>query len=618
MKLAVYRWLGANAGDEAAQRGLEDAFGPDVEWTSIDIWEPVERALAVVNGCDGLVVGGGTIVGNIATWLIDNGAAARIRVPIGMFGTGIRDEGQTALADDVARQIAALLARTHPRGVRGPLSVELLRASASACPPVTVAGDTALLLDPRPYDTGAGDGRSGIGVNLRVRRDGGEARTLEMFRSYFEGAGRAVRDDVRFFACDREWDFRAADALWAPVEPYRDLTTFLRWIASRRLIVSERLHGAVLAHVLGIPAVLVAYERKCWDYARSIGLVTSCVAPGDTRGFAAAIDDAVADLRQARPTIERLARDTRATVDAFRVRVARARTRRPASIPADTPRRPGDGRTLIGLLMIRDEEDMLAEALRNHARFCDPIFVLDGSQGVSQALTRRILATSPNVREYWRDADTGLPLPLTDGARQFLLERARSAFGRGNWYALLHGDEIWGEDPRPHLDLMPPDRDVMAVRFHHFFPHTSQRHTWDYGAPASPDRSIEALAEWYMLPPISEDRIFWDAGHADYDATRHSRTVPPGLDAWQSECVVKQYNYRSPEQAVARARQRKRDGWQTNHYQHLLAGPDEFFRDTLEMPDGHWAASVPIGAGIATNTQVHPLGVWSATAPRRR
>lgn len=164
---------------------------------------------------------------------------------------------------------------------------------------------------------------------------------------------------------------------------------------------------------------------------------------------------------------------------------------------------------------------------------------------------------------------------------------------------------------------MPSDCDVMAVRFFHFFPHTSQRDTWNFGSDDSRERSIEALARWYMLPPISEQRVFWDAGRADYDPTRHSRTVPLGLETWQSECVVKQYNYRSPEQATARARQRTRDAWQPNHYRQMLEGPDEFFRESLETADGKWAESVAPGAGSATNTQARPLKVWHDVAGPR-
>lgn len=613
MRLAVHRWHGVNAGDEAAQWALAQAFGDDVDWVSLDLWEPTERAIETVNACDGLVVGGGTILGNIGTWLLRADVASALRVPIGLFGTGIRDEGRPTIDDAFRVPLAALFARAHPRGVRGPCSVELLRTAGAGCPAAEVMGDSALLLDPStipPSD------RDGIGVNLRVRRDGAEQETLAMYRRYFDGPGRALAPAVRFFACDREWDPRAAAAVWGPIEPYRDPAHFLAWIGARRLVVSERLHGAILAHVLGVPAVLIAYERKCWDYARSIGLVTSCVAPGDDRGLATAIANAAADLTQAQPAIARRRQALHDAVGAFRTRVERSSRRRPVQLPAAVPPRPGDGRTLIGLLMIRDEEDVLAETLRNHVRFCDAIFVLDGSEGAAQRATERIVSSCPAVREYWRDGDLGLPLPLRDGARQFLLERARDRFGRGNWYAILHGDELWGDDPRPYVSAMPADCDAMAVRLYHFFPHPSQRATWNYGTDDASAVAIEDLAVWYMLPPIGEHRVFWDAGHADFDAARHSCTVPQGLRPWQSECVVKQYNYRSPARAVTRARQRARDAWQRNHYQHLLAGADGFFRETLEMPDAHWAASVPLGTGVATNTGVRPLPVWRNDADR--
>jgi hypothetical protein len=262
---------------------------------------------------------------------------------------------------------------------------------------------------------------------------------------------------------------------------------------------------------------------------------------------------------------------------------------------------------LIGLLMIRDEEDVLEETLRNHIRFCDEILVLDGTEGEGQQSSERAARACAQVREYHRDRDSGLPLPLRDGARQFLLERARSLYGRGNWYALLHGDEIWPEDPRRFLSFMPAVCDAMRVRLYHFFPHTSQRDSWDF----RPGRSIEQLATWYMLPSIAaEARIFYDGGESNFDVNRHSRTVPIGVNLSQSECVVKQYNYRTPQQAARRAAQRTRDGWQTRHYSHLLGDEASFFCDSLERPDQPWENLVPIGTGIATHVGVRPLPVW--------
>ncbi len=261
---------------------------------------------------------------------------------------------------------------------------------------------------------------------------------------------------------------------------------------------------------------------------------------------------------------------------------------------------------LIGLMIIRDEEDMLAEALRNHARFCQTIFVLDGTTGDGQRTSQAICESVPQVLEYWQDHETGYTVPLRDGARQFLLDRARERFGCAWWYAILHGDEIWGEDPRPYLERGTFNHNAVMVDLYHFFPHTSDRHTWRY---AQGD-SIEDVCTWYMLPPIPENRLFWDSGAHAYEVGRHSLTIPVGLESSPSHLVVKQYNYRTPEQAHRRAVHRRRAMWQSNHYEHLLEGPAGFFVESLGEGGLKWGWSVPTGGGQPTNIVCNPLPTW--------
>ena len=261
---------------------------------------------------------------------------------------------------------------------------------------------------------------------------------------------------------------------------------------------------------------------------------------------------------------------------------------------------------LIGLMMIRDEQDMLAEALRNHVRFCDAIFVLDGTQGDTLRTSRDICLAFPQVVGHWQDDEAGHKLPLRDGARQFLLERARERFGLNHWYAILHGDEIWSEDPRLHCTPAQPDLHGIAVNLYHFFPHISQRDSWSFHA----GDSIEALAQWYMLPPIPEHRLFWDSGSYDYVFDAHSRTIPSGMPWRQCNIILRQYNYRTPEQAHRRAVERKRQHWQENHYQHLLDGPAGFFVNTLAQHGMTWAHAVPVGGGRASNVSADPLPAW--------
>lgn len=260
----------------------------------------------------------------------------------------------------------------------------------------------------------------------------------------------------------------------------------------------------------------------------------------------------------------------------------------------------------IGLLMICDEQDMLEEALRNHSIFCDFIFVLDGTTGEGQKESERICRNCPSVAGYWADAETGYPQPVKDGARKFLHEKARERFGVDNWYVVLHGDEIWGDDPRVIIEKAGQAKEGIAVLLYHFFPHTSQQQSWDYKPGKS---SIEECATYYMLPGIREERLFLDTGANHYSENWHSKVIPVGLKREETKYVVKQYNYRTPEQAHRRSVQREESNWQRNHYQHLLENADNFFIDTLASKEHVWAAMVPVGEGEVANTKTRPLPV---------
>jgi hypothetical protein len=259
---------------------------------------------------------------------------------------------------------------------------------------------------------------------------------------------------------------------------------------------------------------------------------------------------------------------------------------------------------LIGLMMIRDEQDMLAEALNNHSMFCRAIFVLDGSRGRARAETKRILGDFSVVAGYWHDDDTGYEQPLRDGARQYLLERSRESHGLNNWYAVLHGDELWCRDPRELLHI-PDEACGVLTQLYHFFPHKSERDTWSY--PGS--GSIEKSSRWYMMPPGKERRLFYDTGTHNYVPEQHRTTVPPNLPELTLPIPIKQYNYRTPGQAHHRAANRKATGWQENHYHHLVNDAQKFFVDTLATKDKRWLQAIPEGQGQITNTTANPFPV---------
>ncbi|MFT5202498.1 MAG: hypothetical protein ACI9C1_001888 [Candidatus Aldehydirespiratoraceae bacterium] len=250
--------------------------------------------------------------------------------------------------------------------------------------------------------------------------------------------------------------------------------------------------------------------------------------------------------------------------------------------------RLSDGERLIGLLMIRDEDDVLNDTLLATVRWFDRIYVLDGTTDPQRVeRTDAILARFPEVRWHTRDAEH-FPTGVTDGARQVLLDRVRDEQGTDNWIGVLHADEFLDQDPRPMLAARHPSANPsIRVRVAHTFLHVDDETKWD-----SDERVMRDKVTHQMWPGVPEARFFFDDGSRDFNVDKHSKVVPqshrPGelVDGY----VITQYNERSPELLVARARQRAASGWQVGHYARLLGDSPEVFVDSLDRPDSPFAA----------------------------
>ncbi|MEZ5166334.1 MAG: glycosyltransferase family 2 protein [Acidimicrobiales bacterium] len=210
--------------------------------------------------------------------------------------------------------------------------------------------------------------------------------------------------------------------------------------------------------------------------------------------------------------------------------------------------------------MIRDEDDILAESLRTAAQWFDRILVLDGTTDPEyRRRTDEILAAVPEVVWHTRDADH-FTERVTDGGRQVLLAEARRRYGVDNWIGVLHGDEFMDQDPRPMLTARHPSLDPsLRVRVAHTFLHIDDRERWEGGA----DATVRDRVRHQMWPGVPESRFFFDDGSRAYDPAHHSKVLPrsfrngPLIDGY----VITQYNERSPERLIRRARQRAgRDG----------------------------------------------------------
>lgn len=239
---------------------------------------------------DLLMLGGGTLINRGYLRLLkplDSPYLERVA-----FGPGVAHPdywGETR--EDPAEWVAFLESCLYV-GVRGPRSAALL-GDWGLKKEVEVLGDPALSLRPESLITkvegrvvvcpawakgllwgGSDDTVISAFADLagRLREDGHEVWALSAFPG----------DDRHIIAMMREADWPDMPYLAAHDDP----AAALNLLASADLVVSERLHGAVLAAAAGTVPVMVEYRPKLRDFAESVGLQDLVIRTDELAGGA--------------------------------------------------------------------------------------------------------------------------------------------------------------------------------------------------------------------------------------------------------------------------------------------------------------------------------------------
>ncbi len=205
----------------------------------------------------------------------------------------------------------------------------------------------------------------------------------------------------------------------------------------------------------------------------------------------------------------------------------------------------GSGERLnIGLLLTYNEVDVIAETLAANTPGVDAVFALDGSDDG----TYDVLASHPKVVGLLRDEDVaGAGGRVRDHHRQALLDAARERFGFGHWYTLMHGDEVFHDDPRRVVALAERQgATVVNWAAMQFFLHVSDEGKDETGP-------VQERVTWYS-PFWVEVRQFRCRPQAAYRVGEHGRVVPRGVGRRTLDRlpVLKHYPFRSREQAARR------------------------------------------------------------------
>lgn len=233
-------------------------------------------------------------------------------------------------------------------------------------------------------------------------------------------------------------------------------------------------------------------------------------------------------------------------------------------------RHPSYGPRVVGIMMAKDEADIVHEVVRHLSDQIQNLFFSAGD-----APTRDVIVASNSVNGWAREA----PAPIgmrTDGHRQVLLDMARDARDhegdrRPTWVVSVQGDEIYHDDLLRHVIMADEERaTVLNCQVATFLPHESQREGWDWTQPLG--RRLT-----YYIWDFGEHTGFLDLPWLHYKADEHMRAHPRGIypGVWaKKKPVRKHYPFRSPEQMRARIEDRLKSGWQPHyaHYQDVFLG----------------------------------------------
>ena len=242
---------------------------------------------------------------------------------------------------------------------------------------------------------------------------------------------------------------------------------------------------------------------------------------------------------------------------------------------------------LHGIMVAKNEADVIGDALRAAARRFDHIYVYDnGSTDGTWALVRALAEEHPAI-EPVESSDR----PFSNLIREEVLAAYRGRGARGDWWCKLDADEIYAEDPWVFLSRVPPGYQLVhGASFQFYFTDRDlERHEADpglYGADVPiEDRLRHYVNNWSEARFVRDDggRLFRD-GH------------PWGRVVFPQRIWLRHYKYRSPGQIARRLADRLAAARAGPAFKHEI-GP-ELRRGAPGAAEPHWRERVARAAEL--------------------
>jgi glycosyltransferase involved in cell wall biosynthesis len=269
-----------------------------------------------------------------------------------------------------------------------------------------------------------------------------------------------------------------------------------------------------------------------------------------------------------------------------------------------------------GLLVIRDEDDIIKECLNHLLTWADAIYVLDlGSTDETWAIVRELASRERRVVPFRSQS-----VVFSETIRGYVFEQYRDRFRDGDWVLRLDADEFYHINPREFVsERISPAETCVYLGWYYFRLTTLECEAYESGRldlTSDRKRPIIERRRFYKMPDHAEPRMFRYRSNMKWSGTA-SFPNHAGFIA-RERIPIRHYPHRDPVQMKKRYKLRsqmmKLNG---------SAGPhwclEDWRKDVIDYDPTSFKATerteATEGLSAAKGHTFGPLHYWDAGEP---
>lgn len=199
-----------------------------------------------------------------------------------------------------------------------------------------------------------------------------------------------------------------------------------------------------------------------------------------------------------------------------------------------------------GLMVIRDEDDIIHESLSRLLDWIDCVYILDmGSTDHTWEIVNEVARKDRRIVPF-----KSCLYRFDDSIRGYIFNTFRYRFRDGDWIVRTDADEIYHTEPRTFLNQrVRPDESCVYLAWYYFRLTTKEVEDYETGKLVTSEdrqRSISERRRYYKIPQYTEPRMFRYRSSMKWPS---SRTIPFNAGCPARERIpIRHYPHRDPDQ----------------------------------------------------------------------